>query len=99
MADPAMPADDAAAGGDSEDLTQGYVIEISCLPDGTYKVSGPEPLQEEAQEEQGETPDADDKGEDFDSIGAALKGVLQMIKDNPMGDNAQSQFEAGYASR
>lgn len=86
------PAPDAAAG----DLSQGYCIEISVLPDGSYKVSGPEPLEAEAAEDQGE-PAGYSAGEDYPSIGAALKGVLELIKQNPVGGDADSQMEAGYA--
>lgn len=94
----AMPAAPAGAPGEAEqgsDLAQGFCIEISVLPDGTYKVSGPEPLADEAAEEQGEA--GSELGQDFDSIGAALKQVLQVIKDNPLGDSDQANFEAGYA--
>jgi hypothetical protein len=98
---PVDPADEsstatpspASAGGD---LSQGYCIEVSVLPDGTFKVSGPEPLQEEAAEEQGEEPGSE-MGQDYDSIGGALKGVLTIVKDNPVGDSGQKAFEAGYA--
>ena len=83
------PADAAA------DLTQGYCIEVSVLPDGTFKVSGPEPLAAEAAEEQGEA--GSEIGQDFDSIGGALKGVMDIVKANPVGDNEQANFEAGYS--
>lgn len=98
MPDTAAPAD-ALTPGDTPDaagdLSQGYSIEISCLPDGSYKVSGPEPLQDEAAEEKGEP--GSETGEDFPSVGAALKQVLQLIKENPMSSNADQQFGAGYA--
>lgn len=76
------------------DLTQGYTIEVSCLPDGTYKVSGPEPLAVEAAEETGAP--GSETGQDFDSIGAALKGIMDLIKQNPMGSDGQKAFEAGF---
>lgn len=99
MPDPVAPAVDTPEPGDTpdgaEDLTQGYCIEISVLPDGSYKVSGPEPLPEEADEEKGE-PGAE-QGDDYPSIGAALKGVLDIVKQNPVGGDADKQFGAGYA--
>lgn len=91
-ADEAMPSPGAAAG----DLSQGYCIEVSVLPDGTFKVSGPEPLAVEAAEEQGEA--GSEMGQDFDTIGDALKGVLAVIKDNPVGDDANAAMEAGYVA-
>ena len=96
MPDAETPAEDQAEGGEEAgDLSQGYCIELSVLPDGTFKVSGPEPLQEEAAEEQGEAPGSE-AGEDFESIGEALKGVLTIIKQNPVGDSDQANFEAGF---
>lgn len=100
-----MPVDDApvddggaapddAAGGN--DLSQGYTIELSCMPDGTYKLSGPEPLEEEASEEQGEP--GSEMGQDFSSMGEALKAMLAMIKANPMSASPQDSFNAGYGA-
>lgn len=96
MADPQadMPVDEPASA--TPDLSQGYCIEVSVLPDGTFKVSGPEPLAEEAAEEQGEP--GSEMGEDVESIGEALKAVLAIVKANPVGDSAQASFEAGYAT-
>lgn len=93
----AMPAETAMPEETAGDMSQGYVIELSVLPDGTFKVSGPEPLEVEAAEEEGAP--GSEMGEDFASIGDALKGVLMMIKQNPVGGDDQQQFEAGYASR
>lgn len=100
MPDTAAPADALTPGDTADapgDLSQGYSIEISCLPDGSYKVSGPEPLQAEASEEQGEP--GSEQGDDFPTIGAALKQVLQLIKENPMSGDGNAQLEAGYAAR
>ena len=98
----AAPAADPDADQGADDLSKGYVVELSCMPDGTYSVSGPEPLSEEQSEESagGDAgSDADDQGQTFDSIGAALKGVLDIIKQNPMSGNDQDQFNAGYAGK
>lgn len=96
MADPMMgAAESAETPAESTSLSQGYSIELSVLPDGTFKVSGPEPLAAEAAEEQGEP--GSEMGEDFDDIKAALKGMLGIIKANPVGDD-QAQFNAGYTA-
>jgi len=86
---------DMSAPDDTGDLSQGYCIEISVLPDGTYQVSPPESLKEEAAEEQGGEPGSE-AGQTFDSVGAALKQVLKLMKDNPVGGDGQASFEAGY---
>lgn len=97
MADPMTAAPDAEAPAESTDLSQGYCIELSVMPDGTFKVSGPEPLQEEAEEEQGEP--GSEAGQDFDSIAEAMKGVLRIIKANPVGKDEQADFNAGFQSQ
>lgn len=80
----------ASAGGD---LSAGYCVEVHVLPDGTFGVSGPEPLAQEAEE--GESPTGD---QSFPSIGEALKAVLGVIRDNPVGQDESAQVEAGYAA-
>ena len=88
---PAMPMPEAEMPEAQEtgDLTEGYCIELSVLPDGTFKVSGPGPLKDDEYEE----------GADFTSIGDALKDVLRIIKENPPKGEDQANFEAGYAAR
>ena len=76
-------------------LDQGYSLEISVLPDGTFQVSPPEALEIEAQEEEGDAPGSD-IGETFESVGELLKGILSVIKANPAGGSDQQNFEAGY---
>jgi hypothetical protein len=88
----AAPA--AAAG----DISQGYCIEISVLPDGQYKVSGPVSLEAKAADDEGDAYGSE-VGEDFPTVGAALKHVLELIKQNPTGGDATQQLEAGYAAR
>ena len=94
-ADPAMDDESAPAEGD---LSQGFCIEISCLPDGTFKVSGPEPLAEEAEEEQGEP--GSEAGQDASSIGEALKLVLAAYKEASAGTagSEDDQMAAGFNS-
>jgi len=100
-ADPAMEqaAPDDAAAPEEGDLSQGYTLELSCLPDGTFQLSPPESLKAEADEEQGEGGEpGSEAGETFDSIGAALKAMLKAIKDNPLGGDGQQAFDAGYGA-
>jgi len=99
MPDAGAAPDDAAASDDESapaesDLSKGYTIELSVLPDGTYQLSPPEPLEDEAEEEMGEA--GSEVGETFPSIGEALKAMLRMIKTNPVGEDGQAQFGAGY---
>jgi len=84
---PAAP--DAAA---AAPAAQGFTIEISCLPDGTFSVSS-EPLEEEAQEEQGEA--GSESGQPAKSIGEALKIALQLYQAG--GTTGEDDFAKGYA--
>lgn len=96
QADMSAPTDAPDAGEDAQqDLAQGYCVELHVLPDGTYKVVGPEPLEEEAQEDQGEAAGSE-AGKDVSSIGDALKAILGIVKANPVGNSDQASFEAGY---
>ena len=38
-------------------------------------------------------------GESFTDLGAALKAVMMMVKENPMGSSAQGQFDAGFKAK
>jgi len=64
---------------------QGYRIEISVYPDG-FTVEGPKPLPQEV----------DDEAERVPELADALKHVVAITKDNPLGDNEAAQFDAGY---
>ena len=83
------------------DLSAGYHVDLHVHPDGTFRVLGPEP-HAEAMPEDGVDPsegaDPSEAGEPLPNIGAALKAVLQIVKDNPIGESEQQNFEAGYAS-
>ena len=94
-----------------KDLSKGYSVELSVYPDDSYTVSEPEPLAEEASEP-GEEPDpnaptadteptAEPTGEPEDDghisdLTSAIKRLLNVIKRNPIGDNSQESFNAGY---
>ena len=92
MADPAM-TDDAAMADDAAkmDETEGYVIEIIVKADGSFAVSKEE-LRAEAEEGPGE------EAMSYDSLGQAMKAVMDIVKQNPVGESEQSQFDAGYAA-
>ncbi len=76
------------------DMSQGYTIEISVLPDGTFSVSS-EPLQAEATEETGEP--GSETGQSAKSIGDALKIVLDIYKNSGTASNEQADFMSGFA--
>ena len=90
------------------DLSAGYHVTLYVNADGTFRVMGPEPHEPEARVSESETMpgepsmmeagDPSDVGEPLPNIGAALKAVLQIVKDNPIGQSAQQSFDAGYAS-
>ena len=88
--DPMMDEGETASG----DISQGYSLEISVLPDGTFKLGAPEPLEVEAEEETGAP--GEELGEDFPSIGGLMKALLEVVKRNPVGGDEQQNFEAGF---
>lgn len=97
----AAPEDMAAAPEDiaAPDMAadQGYVIEIMVKADGTFAVTKA-PMQMEAEEENaagtGEEP-----ADTYDSLGAAMKAVMEIIKANPIAASEQGQFEAGFGAK
>lgn len=83
----AMPAEAMPA-----EEAGGYVIEIMVHTDGTFEVSKADMKMEAAET-------ADEAGESFTDLGAALKAVMTMVKENPMGSSAQGQFDAGFKAK
>lgn len=77
----------------SNSLQEGYCIEITVTTDG-YRVSGPEPLPEESGEEQSEP----ETGESFPTLANALKHVVLLVKENPVGADENAMMEAGHAA-
>lgn len=78
-----MEEDDAASAGVA-DMSQGYVVEVACMADGSYTVTGPKPMAEPAGDE-----------ETYQTLGDALKAVMVVVKENPM-QNDNAQMRAGY---
>lgn len=74
---------------DSQTDSRGYCIEVYVKPDGTFSVSGPE-YKEESEEE------PEEEGQSAESLPDLLKLVLQTIKENPVGDNASEEMQAGF---
>lgn len=68
---------------------EGYEICLYVTPDG-YRVEGPLPLEAEPQEAQEPTEAS------MPDLTEALKQVIAIIKENPLGDDANAQMEAGY---
>jgi hypothetical protein len=62
-----------------------YCIRICVYADGTFATSGPEPIGEDM------APDA----EPLTSINEAMKAAFNIFKSNPVGGDAQAQFDAG----
>ena len=88
-----------------ESSDQGYVIEITVKSDGSFIVSK-EDLQQEAVEENavggpGSEPGAqgEEGGDSYPSLGAALKAVIKIVQENPVGESEQAGFEAGFGAK
>jgi len=84
--------------GDDGGKTLAYCVELYVYTDGTYRVSKEDAGQEEAEHEATGTQEGKD-GTDFDKLGDALGAILDMVKANPAGGDANAQLEAGYNSR
>ena len=76
----------------SQDYSQGYEICLYVTPTG-FRVEGPLPL---APEPQTEAPEQEDEIPD---MATALKHVLAIIKENPLGNDAEAQMQAGYEAK
>lgn len=75
-----------------EDFSQGYEICIEVTSTG-YKVEGPMPLKPEPQTED---PNQEQESEEVPDTASALKHVLAIIKQHPIGDDAEGQMQAGF---
>lgn len=85
---PAMGTEPGAA---AQEAPQGYCIELHVLADGSYRVFT-EPLNTpEEQDEAG-------KGKSFDSIGAALKEVLDIVKAGGEQENEEEDMNEGFGN-
>ena len=71
------------------DPSQGFCIEISCLPDGTYNVSV-ESLQSESAES------GESAGTQASSFEDAIKAAIALYQQTSGGDDS-SDFEAGFS--
>lgn len=72
-----------------------YSVELCVYTDGTYRVSKESADQETAEHEATGT-EMGEGGQDFDKLGDALQGILEIVKANPAGEDAGAQFEAGF---
>src|SRR4029077_11074407 len=75
---------------------EGYQIIIQVTADG-FTVEGPEPLEPKPSDE-GQEPTAESEpAEQLPDIATALKHVIAIVKENPIGEDANAQMQAGYA--
>ena len=99
--DPALlagdPAEGAPADAAEDDMSQGYCIEISVLPDDTFTVDV-EPLAQEAAEENasGEQPEA--PSAPIKDFGAALKKALMIFQNQGQDVDEEAAFADGMSS-
>jgi hypothetical protein len=100
-------ATDAGAEGEDAGEDTGHDEDVICTicktADGTYTVhEGDEPEggedEGEGGEPSGEQPDGADEGEQYDSIGAVLKAVMDILQKDAEGGEggAMQNFTAGY---
>lgn len=70
---------------------EGYEICLYVTPEG-YRVEGPLPLEAEPQGDE----EAEPQGEILPDLMEALKHIIAITKENPLGEDANGQMEAGY---
>lgn len=71
----------------------GYCITIQVRPDG-FVVSDPTPMEDTSYES--ETPET--QGDVVPDLMTMVKHLLHVIKENPLGEEAASQMDEGFAS-
>lgn len=82
---------------EERDITHGYQIVIAVTPEG-YRVSDAEPLAASPMMPKAQSEDASESEDTIPDLTTALRHVMAVVKANPIGDDAQSQFEAGYSA-
>jgi hypothetical protein len=93
---PAMGSDpEAVMDAPEESAGDGYEAVICVYPDGTYRVkkkpleadkAGPDAAQDQA------------SGEEYTSLEDALRGIMRLIKANPVGESTHENFQSGFAA-
>lgn len=76
---------------DSQDLSRGYCIKVHVRDDGSFHVVGPIKYAKEEKEEH-----EDSLAQVAESLPDALKLILQTVRENPVGENAQADLDAGF---
>jgi hypothetical protein len=72
----------------SRDLSSGYQVMLYVHGDGSYAVGEPEPLTDEHEQSEMESvPD----------LATALKHVIAVVKQHPIGPSEQEGFDAGFS--
>lgn len=74
---------------------EGYCIHIYVTPEG-YRVSDPEPLEEETSEES-ESPEQ--SGDLVTDKTMLVKHLLHVLAENPIGQDAEAQMQEGYTGK
>jgi len=77
---------------ENSDLSQGYTVEFTVHGDGSYSVGKPEPTANEQAEGEPDPEESDT----IPDLTQALKRLLNVIKQNPVGSNDEESFDAGY---
>lgn len=75
---------------DSQPMSRGYCIKVHVREDGTFHVVGPIRYKEEKEEHE------DSLAQVAESLPDALKLILQTVRENPVGENAQADMDAGF---
>lgn len=75
----------------SSDTSDGYCVKFYVYADGTFSIGEPEPISEEEH-----AANAESEGENQTDLTSALKRLLNVVKQHPVGHDDETQFAAGY---
>lgn len=88
-----MPAQEMDVNSD-QDLSKGYCIKVEVYPDG-FTVSDPLPLDDSSEEyaEGSEDNPQEEAEEKIPDLTSMLKNVMQVVKENPVGQGEEQAFD------
>lgn len=77
----------------AQDSQEGYCIELYVKPGGTYSVQGPVYKEKPSDESE-----PHEQGESAESLPDAIKMILSIARENPVGRDDMGEMQAGFDS-
>lgn len=82
-----QPSQESDIESDPNSIEDGYCVKLYVYGDGSFGIGEPEAI---APDEE------DDEGSHIADLTSALKRLLNVVKQNPVGSDEDAQFDAGY---